>query len=140
VLDDWTHIIIFMFFKACALVYCCRAAGSESLEPFFMLLSELFCFICNHLHLHPQDEERVRGFIFFILFLFYRFKCWHLVSARIGHHQANIYKNLKMLVVPIISLVNIMGSHSHSLLFFLTDTSYSCVSVVTIVYGMHQYF
>jgi hypothetical protein len=27
--------------------------------------------------------------------LFYCFKCWQLVLARIGHHQANIYKNLK---------------------------------------------
>jgi hypothetical protein len=32
------------------------------------------------------------------IFLFYYFKCWQLVLARIGHQQANIYKNLKMLV------------------------------------------
>ena len=29
------------------------------------------------------------------IFLFYFFKCWHLVSAWLGHHQASIYKNLK---------------------------------------------
>jgi hypothetical protein len=27
--------------------------------------------------------------------LFYYFKCWQLVSVWIGHHQTNIYKNLK---------------------------------------------
>jgi hypothetical protein len=30
--------------------------------------------------------------------LFHYFKCWQLVSARIGHHRANIYKNLKKLM------------------------------------------
>jgi hypothetical protein len=29
------------------------------------------------------------------IFLFYYFQCWQLVSAWIGHHQANIYKKLK---------------------------------------------
>jgi len=35
-------------------------------------------------------------------------------------------QNLNMLV-DIILLVNIMGSHSHSLLFFIIITSYSCI-------------
>jgi len=35
-------------------------------------------------------------------------------------------QNLKMLV-DIILLISIMGSHSHSLLFFIIITSYSCV-------------
>jgi len=29
------------------------------------------------------------------IFLFYYFYYWLLVSASIGHHQVNIYKNLK---------------------------------------------
>ena len=32
------------------------------------------------------------------VFSFYYFYYWLLVSASIGHHQANVYKNLKMLV------------------------------------------
>jgi len=32
------------------------------------------------------------------VFLFYYFSYWQLVSASIGHRQATIYKNLKMLV------------------------------------------
>ena len=58
--------------------------------------------------------------------LFYYFYYWLLVSAWIGHHQANIYKNLKMLV-RVVYLVNFMGSHSHSLFFFIINTSFSCV-------------
>jgi len=33
---------------------------------------------------------------FTTIFLFHCFKCWQQVSAWLGHHQANIYKNLKM--------------------------------------------
>jgi len=32
------------------------------------------------------------------IFLYYYFYYWLLVLASTGHHQANIYKNLKMLV------------------------------------------
>ena len=32
------------------------------------------------------------------IFLFYYFCNWLLISASIGHHRANIYKKLKMLV------------------------------------------
>jgi hypothetical protein len=51
---------------------------------------------------------------------------------RPSHHQANIYKNLKM-PVHIIQLINIMGSYSQLLLCFIYDTSYSCVVELHIV-------
>jgi hypothetical protein len=58
--------------------------------------------------------------------LIYYFKCWQLVLAWINHHRLNIYKTLQKLV-HVIKLVHIMESHSQSL-FFVVDTSYSCVS------------
>jgi hypothetical protein len=45
-------------------------------------------------------------------------------SIDLINHQANIFKNLKMLV-HIIQFVNIVGSHLHSLFFFIIDTNYS---------------
>ena len=48
----------------------------------------------------------------------------HKVSASKGHHQANIYRYLKLLV-HVVQLVNFMGSHLHSLL----------VSIIVVLYA-----
>jgi hypothetical protein len=52
-----------------------------------------------------------------------------MLAASFGLNRSSsgqYLQNLKMLV-DIILLINITGSHSHSLLFFIINTSYSCV-------------
>jgi hypothetical protein len=65
--------------------------------------------------------------------LFYYFKCWQLVSARIDHHQANIYKNLKKSVHTCITFL---------LYIFKTILKLCCQSTSTLVirvqYSQHR--